>query len=338
MCFLKRIILVLAFYCSCICTCRAQLFAGDPFAPAKKKSFCNPGIQNSSPGKGVDIGFAHHGGSPIGHDMRPGFAPDYLESLNELKLSVKAPLFLKDRTKVLVGYKHVPEYLDYDFIPEGAFQDPENLFTQVASRRLVRNSFGLYGIHSLDNKHYIGGRLAVTYTGDYTGWINTDSRYAAYNAILAYGIKKSEDFEWGFGLMVNHNARRTLPLPFLVYNRNFNETWGIEASFPQEVQGRLNINKRNLLLFGYSFGSKTYSVDLDHSLTEDPGPYTFNHSEIISGLNWQTNVAPWVWLDLQAGYSFNLSTNLLNDLGEETYRLQTGAAPYFRIGIFASPQ
>ncbi len=319
----------------CPCKLRAQAVADLP-RNGEGPTFCDPGIDHKSRSRGLEVSYDYFAGGPIGGSPG-GVVPQELDRFQRLNVKVKIPLLNKPGFKLLLGYDHQPE--TYAFGNSQLLSKQSSLFSNIDTRTLNSNGFGIYFLKPIDDRTYVGGRLKMRLNGDYTGWVNFDQRYAAYNATFLYGVKKSNDFEWGVGAAFSHNFRRTLALPFIMYNRNFSDKWGLEAVFPAQIQGRYNVDNKTILLFGYEFNSNSYSVDMPGETLEEPySVYHFNHSEVQTGISLERRVVPWVWLNAKVGYQWNFNTRLEATQPEQTsYELRPGNAPYLKLGFFLSP-
>ncbi len=321
----------------CPCKARAQAVADLP-RNGSGPTLCDPGIDNKSRGRGFEVSYNYFAGGPInGSSELGGVLPQELDYFQRLNVKLKIPLLNKPGFKLLLGYDYQPEI--YAFGNSQLLSKESSYFSTIDTRKLNSNGFGVYFLKPIDDRTYVGGRLKMRLNGDYTNWVDFDQRYAAYNATFLYGVKKSDDFEWGVGAAFSHNFRRTLALPFIMYNRNFSDKWGIEAVFPAQIKGRYNVDKSTILLFGYEFNSNSYSVDMPgRTLEEGTSIYHFNHSEIQTGISLERRVVPWVWLNAKVGYQWNFNTRLeATQSGQTSYELRPGNAPYLKLGFFLSP-
>ena len=307
-------------------------------------NFCTPGILNKSRSRGVDIAFNFlNGGAMRSESGGPGESAGQLNSLQSIILKVKVPLVNRPNFKLLLGYSFMPERYYFSSIPNDynlALAGPSfsDVFNDLDSRQLKHNSFNLYAMKPLDERHYLSFRFSAAFNGDYQGWNRFDQRYAIYSATAAYSIKKSEDYEYGFGVALRHSFRRSLALPFFIYNRNFNAKWGLETVFPAYVNGRYNFNPKTILMFGYQYNSASYSVDIHGTMSEQPHVYHLSHREVLVGASIERQVVPWVWVNLKAGIQLNLPTQFEATLdGDTSYSVMPAHTPYLRAGIFISP-
>jgi len=188
---------------------------------------------------------------------------------------------------------------------------------------------------SFNEKYYTILRLRTAYAGTFDKLFNFEERYATYSAIGAFGIKKRDDLEIGFGLSFSNSFRRTAIFPFLVYNQTFNDKWGIESLLPAQIYGRYNINDKSLLIFGFNFNSSSYSIDVEEDAAN--AIYNFNHSEISASVAYERNIAPWVWISIKGGFRYSFSSDFEKVNDDFSLEAKPGATPFIRVSIFLSP-
>jgi len=308
------------------------------------QTFCTPGILNKSRSRGIDIAYNFLNGGMIRPEQsqfqeRAG----QLQSLESIIVKVKVPLLLKPGLKVLAGFNYQPETYTFATIPDAGVSSLATLhfsdvFRDIDTRYLKHTSLNLYAMKPLDERHYLGVRFRYASNGDYTGIMSFRDRYAAYQATIAYGIKKNKDFEYGFGLAFSKNFRRTIVLPAFFYNRNFNSKWGLETVFPAYVNGRYNINNKSILLFGYEFNSRAYSIDIGNRRSATESVFHLRHSELLFGASLERQIVPWIWMNIKAGFQVNLPTQFDAQIpGAPSYEFRPANAPYLRMGVFISP-
>lgn len=338
-----RIVLVynLLLVCTCICAQSTNsLLLVDPQAARDStiKNFCTPGIANKSRSRGLEITYNISGGGYVetGDDETEQIVGK-MQSLESFSLKVRVPVLLRKDFKVLLGYYYQPERYRIGQV------DPElePFIGNLNGRLLKSNAFNLYATKAINEKYYTALRLKLGFNGDYEGWVNFDEQYMTYNAIGLFGIKKSDDFEWGVGLVYSKNMRRQLLLPFVMLNKNFNDKWGIETAPPAYILGRYNASPTSILLFGAEYNSRIYSIEPNSIsfIQNRPQPsYNMNHAEFNAVVSLEQQIVPWIWLNVKGGYQFNFNSRFETEIpGNTTLRIRPPNAPFFQMGIFLSP-
>ena len=300
-----------------------------------KKAVCTPGIINKSRSRGLEISYTYLGGGAFREGTQPGVVPEGIDHIRSLNFKLKLPLINRPDFKFLLGFSHQPETVFFD---RPSLEKANAVFSNLHAAQLKSSGIGLYAIRPINTEKYTALRLKVNYNGDYDQLINFDRRYRNINASWAMGYKKHDDFEWGFGINFSSDFRRTLAIPFIIYNRNFNDHWGIETVFPGYVDLRYNVDAKTILLGGYKFNGSSYSVDGGSVGTNNGAIYHFDHNEIQFGLSLERQLVPWVWANVKAGFQYNMRTQLASQSAEfSSFEVRPPHTPYFSIGIFVSP-
>lgn len=298
------------------------------------RCFCKPGVQNKSRSKGLEVSYGRLGKGTFKDEEGKFTAPlSEYKSWQRLKVSLKVPVVNKDNLKVLLGYKYRSESFDVSRFG-GDFTEA---FQGLDASNLKNVSLSAYITKPLNEKSYLAFRIRYTASGNYSGLMDFGSDYAIYKGLAFFGIKPSEDFEWGLGLNVSSSFRRTTVLPFFVYNRNFNERWGIESALPGYVLGRYNLGEKSILLFGFEYNSDSYRMKVNQT-SNGVIDYALNHSEVHGLLRLEQQIAPWIWGNVKAGYQLNFSSDFESkSVNTTSFQVEPTDGFFFQIGVFISP-
>lgn len=294
---------------------------------------CTPGVINKSPGKGLLIEYKlTSGGSFTPDEVPAGISPSKVSSLSRLRLRLKIPVIVKPKTKFLLGADHFQEQYQLNFV-QPAFAQQLNLIngTTLKSSRATA-----YLLQSIGEKNYLGLQARVAFNGDYSGVVNTDAYYRQIRISAIWGIKKRDDLEWGMGLFYNNNFTRKIVLPFFLFNRTYNERWGLEAAFPVSVLMRYNFTPRSLLLFGPEFSSAAYALRGEQNLVDEE--YFFRHTELNFGAKYEKELTPWIWANIHAGLQINFDSEYQKASdSSELFEPDLITGAFLKIGLFLSP-
>ncbi len=314
----------------------------DEEAAPGQRGFCTPGVANKSRARGLEIVYTRSGGGvwQNGNDKTASPAGE-LQSLESINLRLRVPVLLKPDLKILLGYQYRPQR--YNFQEIGSEIHP--FVGEMNNESFKSNAFSLYLTKSFDETYYTAFRLQTGFNGAYDNWINFDSQYLTISAIGLLGIKKHKDFEWGFGMVYSRNIRRTLVLPFVMLNKNFNDRWGFEAAPPAYVLGRYNANPETILLFGAEYNSSIYAIEpngigtLQANRNTPSVVYSMNNRSFSAVISLERQLIPWVWLNIKGGYLFNLNSHFEIQIPDtdQTLLFQPPNAPFLQMGIFLSP-
>jgi len=298
------------------------------------KSFCQPGVRNKSRSKGLEIKYGNRGAGQLTNTKEDsGNLTNKYGKWENLEIKLKAPLLLKENFKVLLGYKYYQE--SFNFTEIGSTHLP--VIANLNENTLKSNSFNLTLNKSFNERIYAAVQLQYTVSGNFNGLGKFNNRYASYRAFGVYGVKPSEDFEWGIALNVSKNFRRFNVIPFFLLNKNFSPKWGIEALLPAFINLRHNISPGNIMLTGIQFGNKNFRLDIPQEGSPDLD-FAYNQSHLKAVVKYQRRIIPWVWVGAEVGYQYNLKTRFEAKNNVSTgFNLRATNAPFFNLSIFASP-
>lgn len=298
--------------------------------------FSTPGVRNGTAGRGIEISQELSGGfdwEPVDEELD---SPERrVRLLQNLVIKFKAPIVNQDQFKLLFGYEWNREEYKLEPALEGA---PRDIWSALDDHHLKTNKFSLYAVRSWNSRFYSTAVLRMSVNGDYAGWMDFGDHYRTYSALLAFGVKPNEDREWGFGLTFSHNDVRNIILPFFIFNRTFNDRWGLQSVLPAELYLRRNFGPTTTLLIGAEYDSKFYALNW----RTIPAPYLEGYYLRNGGVrvkaHLEQQVIPWIWIYGDAGVwlplnsEFNLQSNV-----DVTLKAEPASRPFVQVGIFLSP-
>ena len=303
---------------------------------AKERLFCQPGVTNSSKGRGLLLQYGGVGSyslTPAG-SLSDGFNTSTVSLTERVTAKIKIPVWNAPSLKVLLGYEYGAETLRFSQI--GAFHG--EVFKSLDGNPLRTNKYSLYITKSFDEKYYAGLRLRSSFRGDYAQGMTLDTRYATYSGLAILGVKPRPDLEWGIGLTYSDNFFTKQILPFALYNQTFNDKWGIESVLPVQIMGRYNFTPLSMVLFGMEYQSQSYAIDVEGKYAETIHPYYFKHSEVALKASFDQYLGSWIWLNLEAGFQLPVQTRFDDSIdAANSFQSRAGAQPFFNLGLFLSP-
>jgi hypothetical protein len=299
------------------------------------RCYCSPGVYNKSRSRGIELSYGLVNGGTFNEQDYPLTSElSRYQRLENFEFKIKAPLVLKDHFKLLVGYQHYSEIFNF----KNVGGDFNSVFQELDNERLKNNSLSVIVSKPINETRYLAFRFKYTSSGDYNSLFSFNNKYAIFKFLGLYAIKPNENLEWGIGLAVSKSFRRNNILPFILFNKNFNKHWGIEALLPGIIFGRYNLNQSNIFLFGAEYNSESYRIDINGDSSATPLAYAYNHSEVMASVRFEHRLAPWIWGNIKAGYQFNFSSDFdAKDEFTPVFNTNPTGAPFFHIGIFISP-
>jgi hypothetical protein len=186
--------------------------------------------------------------------------------------------------------------------------------------------------------------------GDYTSSELTIPDYLKVSGEFFYGWKRSPMFSWGVGLQLGYTFGRQSIYPAVIYNRTFNDRWGVEALFPARVTVRRNFSPRTLLLAGYTVDGLNYNINLREKLANGLQTLIVRETEVKGRVRLEREIYDFIWFGLEGGYRYNYSFNAFDKEGNKSGLFSfgggtrpkvisnsLGGAPYVAVELFLVP-
>ena len=312
------------------------LAAQDLPTPIVGHAFCKSGVENGAPGRGLVLEYFLHPSYDLqGQSTENGEkAGNDVDNRKFIEAKIKLPLVNTDPFKWLIGFGHTYEKYDFDDISARN----NFLFESIDDVPLRRTRFSTILFRSLNEKNYVALRLGASFNGNYRGLVDFESRYSVYRAAAIWGFKKDPYRELAVGLTYNNSFNRTLVLPFFLWNRTFNEKWGLESIMPLKVNVRRNFTKTSLLLVGYEYWSSAYSMDIqgpDDAMLLD---YHFRSSAVHFSVDYQKRLATeWTWVGLKAGWAWNFDSRFTRTTDDQDFQAFPSNSFFISFSFFVSP-
>lgn len=297
------------------------------------RDFCQPGVVNKSPGKGMSVEYGFFPQYPLRSSEA---SESSQQKLNQhLLVKLKAPLINQQKTKMLVGVRHFRESYQFEEIST----EDEWLFENINDKVFKSTRLSLYLTRSFGYKNYFALKAEASYNGDYDGLIDFSKRYRHLFLISVFGMKPRPNVEWGLGLASRFGFRGNTVFPFAVYNQTFNNKWGIESTLPVKIMVRRNFSPKSLLLFGPEFASRFYSVDFLKGNAGPIGRYETRRAEFQLNAAYIQQLIPWFWIEVKGGYVRYLDSEVTGQqaLSEVDFNLEQSNGVFSKITLFLSP-
>ncbi len=319
------------------------------------KRYCTQKVQNLTPAKLYGGGYEVQG--PFGIQSKKGESykndanyNDVVDSPNDvnvkavhgLHFNVNYPIISK--SSIIVSL--MAQYQESRFI----IDDPKeySLYRSLNDRGLRTGGIGTTIFKPINETRF----MIFQAQGDINGDFQLNELGTAFSSGLTlsgafiYGWKKNDRFMWGIGVTRTYRGGETLHIPILLYNRTFNDRWGVEVLFPARVHFRRNFSPKSLLQLGYEIVGNSYHIsNTSDQIGRDLRPYNdlqLRRSEIKIRAIYEQSLKNFIWISLQAGFRYNYKFNLseARDIKEGLFNKKfllnndIGNTPYLSVGIY----
>ncbi len=209
---------------------------------------------------------------------------------------------------------------------------------------LAKNGMHTAGINTtvfkpLNEKNFLVFQASGDVNGVFEGFDDINSKAITISATAIYGWKKSEKNMIGVGVSRTYRAGQLIYVPVLLWNKTFNDQWGMELLLPARAHLRRNFSTSNILQAGFELEGNQYWMR-----TISPGGQVFiQRGELKPRIMWDKKIKGFIWLNAQAGLRYNWRFDVMNDYDARKdsqlfFRSKLTNPFYFSISLnFVSP-
>ncbi|HEX4958713.1 MAG TPA: DUF6268 family outer membrane beta-barrel protein [Lacibacter sp.] len=220
------------------------------------------------------------------------------------------------------------------------FESVNNVFIS----KLNANGLHTAGINTtifkpLNEKNFLIFQASADVNGVFEKFSDVNSKALTVSATAIYGWKKSEQNMYGVGVARTYRAGQIIYVPVLLWNKTFNDQWGMELLLPARGHLRRNFSTSNILQLGYELEGNQYWMRTPSA----NGQVFIQRGEFKPRVMWDKKLSGFFWLNVQAGFRYNWRFDVMNEYDarkdEKLFFRSALTNPfYFSVGInFVSP-
>ncbi|MBG8555226.1 DUF6268 family outer membrane beta-barrel protein [Hymenobacter guriensis] len=307
----------------------------------RDQEFATPSVVGMGPSKGLVFHYERMPRFNVASDSKVGTLTDYKgEATKNARLIIKGyiPFLNRPHLKVVMGINYERE--EFQFAPSANYQ----LYQNIEDKGLKVLGAQLAVIRPVNTTNWYLFRVKGELNGDYTSSELSIKDYLKVSSEFVYGWKRSPQFSWGLGLQLGYTFGRQSIYPALLYNRTFNDKWGVEALFPARVTVRRNLSDRSLLFAGYSVDGLSYNIKLREPITNDEGrqlrTLELRETEVRGRLRWEREIYDFLWFGVEGGYRYNYAFDAFDRSNNDRRKIidsKLANAPYASLELFIVP-
>lgn len=305
-----------------------EVFNPDDYNDASTvKKYCTQKTLNQTPTKLIGLGFEMNSGfknSNLTHNQS-------FSAMGGLRAQANFLLISKNNLIITLGGTYWGTQF-FTKTPLSLF--PESMH-QIYTQGIYNGGINATVFKPIDEKHFVivQGNVDASVT-PHDGKFHHINQAPVYYGSAFYGWKKGDYRMVGVGVSRTYRLGRALIVPVLLYNRTFNDRWGIEAVLPARGHVRYNFSNNSMLLGGYELEGQQVAIANSNNFLQ--------RGEIKPRLVFEQRLKGFFWLSVQAGYRINGRFNLAfkDDEGKfkEAFTNNWGGSPYVNVSInFVSP-
>ncbi|MEJ8801206.1 DUF6268 family outer membrane beta-barrel protein [Pontibacter sp. H249] len=299
------------------------------------EDFASPNVRGMGRGRGIVIGYERLPNFKIdseSDDPSVGNGSEEVYRHNKFNWRIFAPVVNKPQTKVIVGVDYQLEEFNFENLNPSSY----SLYRYLEDKNLRSVGLQVAYLHSLDARRFYLVRLSGDLNGDYTRDDINISDYLKVSVDLAYGWKRSPDFALGVGLQLGYTFGRQRIYPGILYNRTFNDKWGVESIFPANARLRYNLNDKTLLYGGYRLEGSSYNMFVDETPLSSFGDLELRRTDIKALLRLEREIYDFAWFAVEGGFRQYYRHRVFDEIGSRDPLIinDLAGAGYVNVELF----
>ncbi|WP_162051454.1 DUF6268 family outer membrane beta-barrel protein [Pontibacter pamirensis] len=299
--------------------------------------YASPGVRNMGKPRGIVIGYERLPQFDIestSTDPTVGNGSNRVRRNNLFDVRALAPILNRPQTKLILGFGYNFEEYNFSNLPANY-----SLYQNLEDKNLKSIGLQLAYLHSLDDRRFYLIRVKGELNGDYTNDNISIIDYLKTTVDVAYGWKLNPDLSWGVGAQLGYTFGRRRVLPGVLYNRTFNDKWGIESIFPANLRLRHNANEKTLLYVGYRLEGASYNLYLNEPPLSPFGQVELRRTDIKALVRMEREIYDFLWFSVEAGFRQYYRNRIFDEIGSTNELIDNDLAGtgYIGVELYAVP-
>ena len=304
------------------------------------KRYCTQKVLNQSPQRIISLGFESYGSFQM-----PGVKSSLLSSgepINKFQVNNVAALRAQINIPVISTNKLIWQ-LGANYW--GSQFNIESPGTNAFAKELNNNLLTTVGINStifkpLNEKNFLIIQASIDANGVFKSFSNINRNGTTLSATAIYGWKTSEKNMIGTGIARTYRAGQLIYVPVLLWNKTFNDRWGMELLLPARGHIRYNFSTSNMIQAGFELEGNQFFMNIPNS--QSNGVY-LQRGELKPRIMWDKKIGGFFWFNAQAGLRYNYRFDAMNkyDARKDSqlfFSSKLGNPIYFNFSLnFVSP-
>ncbi len=302
------------------------------------EEYASPGVRGMGKPRGVVVSYERLPNFDIeseSDDPRLGNGKGRIHRHNKFSVRALAPVLNKPQTKLIVGFNYELEEFNFKDLTPTSY----DLYRYLEDKNLKSIGVQAAYLHSLNQRNFYLIRAKGELNGDYTRDDINISDYLKVTIDLAYGWKKTPDYAIGVGLQWGYTFGRQRVYPGILYNRTFNQKWGVESIFPANARVRYNANEKTLFYAGYRLEGASYDLFADKTELKQFGEIELRRTDIKGLVRMEREVYDFLWFAVEGGFRQYYRHRIFDEVGsrDELIINDLSGAPYVGVEVFLVP-
>lgn len=271
------------------------------------KRYATQKVLNQTPNRIVSIGYEYHGSFNMPNvPLYPtALAPQTfnVNRLSGLRAQVNIPVVSTTKIIWQMGANYWQS--EYAFEPNNG-NNP--FITKLNDKGMHTAGINTTIFKPLNEKNFLIFQASADFNGVFQNLKEVNNHALTFSGAVIYGWKKSEKNMFGIGASRTYRAGQAIVVPIILWNKTFNDDWGMELLLPARGHLRYNFSTSNILQLGYELEGNQYWMR-----TPSPnGEVYIQRGELKPRLMWDKRLFGFVWLNVQGGLRYNWRYDIMN--------------------------
>jgi hypothetical protein len=269
--------------------------------------YCTQKVLNQTPQRIISIGYDYNAGfhmPGVRFSESSPFAQDFhVNQVSMLRAQVNVPVIANTKLIWQLG----ANYWSSQFVFEN---EKNNSFAKT----LQANALVSTGINStifkpLNDRNFLILQASADLNGVFPKLGDINAKALTLSATGIYGWKTSESNMIGTGIARTYRAGRLIYIPVVLWNKTFNDRWGMELLLPAKGFVRYNFSTSSMLQVGFELEGNQFYTRMPQSKN---GEVYIQRGEFKPRIMWDKKITGFLWFNVQAGLRYNYRFDVMN--------------------------
>jgi hypothetical protein len=264
------------------------------------KRYCNQKVLNQTPQRIVSVGLERLGGFAVPDlplsAMLPAMQSFSATGMFGLKAQVNIPVVSTNKIIWQLGANYWGSRM--------SIENPGNhqLAKRLSSHNLTSTGINTTLFKPLNEKNFLIVQASADFNGIFEELNDINSKSLTISGSALYGWKLSEKNMIGVGLARTYRAGQILHIPVVLWNKTFNDKWGMELLLPARGHLRYNFSTASIVQLGFELEGNQFWMRLPGSAN---GTVFIQRGELKPRIMWDKKLTGFLWFNAQAGLRYN---------------------------------
>lgn len=301
--------------------------------------FCTQKVLNQTPQRIISIGYDYNAGFHMPgirfSELNTSPQEFHVNRVNMLRAQVNVPVIATNKFIWQLGANYWSSKFEFE---NNKTNNP--FVSSLQSNALVSTGINTTIFKPLNERNFLILQASADINGVFPKLGDIDSKALTLSATGIYGWKISESNMIGTGIARTYRAGRLIYVPVVLWNKTFNDRWGMELLLPAKGFLRYNFSTSSMLQVGFELEGNQFYTRLPQSKN---GEAFIQRGEFKPRIMWDKKITGFLWFNVQAGLRYNYRFDVMNkyDGKEDADRFFTspmGNPMYINISLnFVSP-